>query len=120
MGSLDGGSARATPPAPQGRSRNVFATPAQRCSVRQTACLGVAAWSMSPVDSVAGAPLRCSVFPISRDAAVRVLADTPFVGLCCGDVKGAGMRKSLWALLLSLLVALPASAQETRGNISGT
>ena len=30
------------------------------------------------------------------------------------------MRASLWALLLSLIIALPVSAQETRGNISGT
>ena len=30
------------------------------------------------------------------------------------------MRRGMWALLLSLLVAVPAIAQETRGNISGT
>ena len=30
------------------------------------------------------------------------------------------MRTSLWALLLSLAIALPAGAQETRGNIAGT
>src|SRR5687768_18392652 len=30
------------------------------------------------------------------------------------------MRKVFWVLLLSLAVALPAAAQETRGNISGT
>src|SRR5262245_57800239 len=30
------------------------------------------------------------------------------------------MRSLSWALLLSLLVVFPASAQETRGNISGT
>jgi hypothetical protein len=30
------------------------------------------------------------------------------------------MRTWLWALILSLVVALPAGAQETRGNISGT
>jgi hypothetical protein len=30
------------------------------------------------------------------------------------------MRTSFWALVLSLAIALPAGAQETRGNISGT
>ena len=30
------------------------------------------------------------------------------------------MRRSLWVLLGCMLAALPASAQETRGNISGT
>src|SRR5688572_19352450 len=30
------------------------------------------------------------------------------------------MRKAFWVLLLSLAVALPAAAQETRGNIAGT
>src|SRR5438034_11751307 len=30
------------------------------------------------------------------------------------------MRKYLWALLLLLIAGLPVSAQETRGNISGT